>query len=302
MHRARGPRRGSPRRGPQCKLPWKPIVTGTIDMHAVLQHARGAHKRAVLEATALLAGTHAAWQPLLQSHGGGTVRSTLTAEQLAGALSMGLIRPTAGRPRITAALFAIPKSDGTTARPIDDARRQNELIDWSAVRTSLRLIAIVGHVRVGLAVRVATPELIGVDARSYFPSFRWADRLARCHGLVVDGTRYVHRVPAQGCALMPLVAQVTSAALADGPCVDAPAVAWERSRLSICYDNWLKSAERGRGAARLAHLTQRLRACGVVGTVTDPTTQRTSCGLEFDVASSLAFEANMGNAAPSRRM
>lgn len=107
-------------------------------MHAVLQHARGAHKRVVLEATAPLAGTHAAWQPILQSHGGGTVRSTLTAEQLAGALSMGLIRPTAGRPRITAALFAIPKSDGTTARPIYDARRQNALIDWSAVRTSLR--------------------------------------------------------------------------------------------------------------------------------------------------------------------
>ena len=267
-----------------CALPLKSLVTGTIDLGAVARLAAPRHRPGVSEAAAILAGVHPAWAALFGKRTRRRIPSGMTADQLESAITMGLIREVATPPTAYARLYAVPKSDGRTSRPIYDARFQNGWVNWSVVGTKLRLLRPLSHVRVGLAVGCRDPLLVEVDAKSYFPSFRWDDRLARHHGVYAGGRHFVHRVPAQGCSLMPLVAQTVSAALADGPTLSAPDVAWVRSGTSIVYDNWLLSGERQSVRRRFERLCARLAAVGVViGDIKGPATSLESCGFRFDV-------------------
>lgn len=268
-----------------CTLPLKQLHTNAISMARVAAITTPRHMAAVEEATRILDGTHPAWKQLWGYRAMCGVKATkLTPAQLEAAERMGLLRRLRGRPPVCSPMFAIAKSDGRTARPIYDARVQNDRIDWTAVRSQLRLCRPLAHVRVGLAVGLRDPWLAEVDAQSYFPSFKWSRRLAKHHGVATPDGFFAHAVPAQGCALMPLVAQIVSAAVADGPVVQAPDLAWVRSRTSIVYDNWLLSAPRHSIGARVAKLTARMRHIGAsVGQVKGPAQTLESCGYRFDV-------------------
>lgn len=277
-----------PRHREQCAMPFKMLNTASIDMAAVLEMAPARHKSAVLEAAAILGGSHAAWAPLLAAAPTDGPPSRLTRGQLSQLVRWGVLRPTCRGHGLVSRAFAVPKSDGVTARPILDARAQNDLIDWSSVRTSLRLLPILAHVRVGLAVGRKDPLLAEVDAKSYFPSFRWSRGLRRAHVVRVGDQCYTHEVPAQGSALMPLVAQVASASLAKAPPLHAHPDEWVRQGVSIVYDNWLLSGERDCLPGRLSRLTGRLERAGVVvGSVQQPARTVESCGFQFEVGPSL---------------
>jgi hypothetical protein len=269
----------------RCTLPLKALNVGTIRMRAVLALADRRHVPHVREAIAILNGTHPAWRALWGTRGDSRARSALTPEQVADLLRWGAIRRATQRGNYCQRVFVTPKSDGRSGRPIYDARAQNAHINWATLRTGFRLLQPLAHVRVGLAVGATRPALFEADATSYFPSFRWCRRLQRHHGFEVRGVPYEQVAPAQGSALMPLVAQVTSAAIARAPPPQAPDAAWVAAGLSIVYDNFLLSGDVEDVAARAADLAARARHAGVVlGTDTGVTTRLVSCGLEFDVA------------------
>ena len=269
----------------RCKLPLKALNVGTIRMCAVLALADRRHVPHVEEAIAILDGTHPAWRPLWGQRSTRCARSVLTPGQVADLLRWGAIRQATHRGNFCQRVFVTPKSDGLTGRPIYDAREQNAHIDWASLRTGFRLLQPLAHILVGLAVGATRPALYEADATSYFPSFRWCRRLQRHHGFEVRGVPYEQVAPAQGSALMPLVAQLTSAAISRAPPPQAPDAAWVAAGLSIVYDNFLLSGEVDDVTTRAAELTARAQQAGIVlGGATGVTTRLVSCGLEFDVA------------------
>lgn len=182
--------------------------------------------------------------------------------------------------------FLTPKSNGVQSRALYDGRKQNALINYCALqrhgRFSLR--RPYHQILIGTAAFLSEPRLAEVDFTSYFFEFAWAPALGRAHAFRVGGRRYAHAVGVQGSALMPLVAQGTSAVIAEAPHLDADP--WEHvaATVNITYDNILIAAEKDAIDARWARLLARARTAGVViGDTQPPTTRLLSCGIEFDV-------------------
>lgn len=203
-------------------------------------------------------------------------------------LQWGVIQPLPrGSRGVLGGVFLTEKADGTTSRCIFDARRQNALVNHCALEGHgrFRLLRPYAHILIGLGTGLRIPRLAEIDYTSYFFEFSWAPMLARAHAFRHGGKRYGFKVGVQGGTLMPLVAQVASAIIAEAPAVDAPASEYIDALVSITYDNILIAAESTDVEARWERLLDRSRRAGaVVGTTKPPTCRLVSCGIEFDVS------------------
>ncbi len=205
--------------------------------------------------------------------------STLLPSQLRDLLKWGVIEKTAN-PGMTGRLFLTPKSNGTQARALFDARPQNALLDWCALSSHgrFRLLRPFHQILVGLAVRAKRPVLAELDFTSFFFQFSWSPALATAHAFRFRNQAYACRAPVQGSAVMPLVAQTASAILAEAPSVRAGPWDWVRCSISIIYDNILLSGEEEDVTGRWARLKARCAAARVVmGDAQPPCSQLTSC-------------------------
>lgn len=194
------------------------------------------------QAARLLSGDHPAWGELEHAPRADPGASSLTDGQASALVRWGCIRPAHRTERIVLGrMFATPKSDGQHSRPIYDARAQNSAIVWTDLEyPTMTLLDPLSHVRVGLGLGLdPSYELFEADLVSCFPSLTWGTRLARAHGLRIGARRYVHAVPCQGSALLPIIAQSVACALAQSPPPNAPRKAFVRTHVSILYDNFL---------------------------------------------------------------
>ena len=220
-----------------------------------------------------------------QTHPPSNSNSQILDFQLQELLSWGVIKPTQTA-RMIDKVFLVPKRDGRLARALYDARPQNALINWCSVSEHGRfnLLRPLHHVTVGLALRSARPYLAEIDLRSFFFQFSWSRQLADAHSFRALGQDYAFVVPVQGSALLPLVAQATTAVLAEAPPIRAHPWKWVRAGLAIVYDNILLAGEEDDVRKRWARIHERCSAVGVVIGDTQPPSRRVhSCGFEFDV-------------------
>ena len=190
-------------------------------------------------------------------------------------------------------IFLTPKSKGKQSRALYDARSQNSEIEWCALveHGKFHLMRPFHHILVGLAFATKRSYLAEIDFVSYFFQFRWCRALGRAHGFEVPPSKeeeehkYAFRVPVQGSAVMPLVAQATTAALTEAPSIRAHPNEWVDAGISIVYDNILIAGSEEDGRRRWESIRARCEQVGVViGDTQAPTTRLTSCGVEFQVS------------------
>ena len=162
------------------------------------------------------------------------------------------------------------------------------MVDWCRLSNHGRfhLLRPFHHIAVGLAsTATLAPMVAEVDFTSFFFQFQWSESLARAHTFRAHGKSFAFVAPVQGSAVMPLVAQVTTATLARAPLVSAGPWEWVDRGVSIIYDNILLSGEAAEVRARWADLETRCEQIGAVrGDTQPPGYTLTSCGFEFDVS------------------
>ena len=138
--------------------------------------------------------------------------------------------------------------------------------------------------------RRAAPSATRLSEKGSAPSqmngdFTWSTELAHAHTFYTHGRTYACRAPVQGSALMPLVAQTTSAVLAEAPSTRAGPWEWVSSGTSIIYDNILIAGNEDDVKERWSRLLARCaEAKVVIGDTQPPCHTLVSCGLEYDVA------------------
>ena len=275
-----------------CSLPLARLVVGTIDMERVEAVSEKRHWPYVQAVRRFLDGSSGVWKELKihPRHDAGS--SALTMEHVADLLESGLVRPLRrDEVPVMSKAFLTEKKNGRESRPLFDARRPvnislNKLAEaclapWGP---KFRLLDPFSHVSVGVGRSVVGAlALSAFDATSYFPQFPWATGLARLTAFRVGSKPYGHMAPPQGVSLVPWVAQVTSAALADAPVVTAPRSAWVQAGVSIIYDNWLMSASPDRLQERREQFLAKCKTVGVViGEDSGVCTRVDSCGYTFD--------------------
>lgn len=284
-------RRPPVRRHAPCRLPLKPLVTGTIDLPVVIASSARRHHENLRVVAQVLGGSHEMWRRFDGARQQGRpVRSSLTTQQVSDMVRYGLAVPLSrrGGRRFFARAFTTPKSDGVTARPLYDARWQNALTVDAIPQAGFRLLDPFSHVSVGVhrrfrcAVRTCRPRIYTADATSYFPQFNWHRDLASRFAFRVTGGVFGHRVPVQGAWFMPWIAQSVSLAVADGPVPSAPRRAFRASRISVVYDNWLMSGCDCDLPGRVRAFRARCAAVGIrLGEDCGPAESGVACGFQF---------------------
>ena len=304
----------SPQRSVSCRLPLKKVVAGTIEL-GVLRDLAPRFQPLLDIAQNILDGRHPCWTttdkcnavyepppPRLRvtprDHCRPEVSQTwpttppsspINEQHLQDLLRWNVIRPLRRRePAMLSVCFLTPKSCGTRSRALYDARPQNSLINFCSLpkHARFRLAPPLHQVLVGTGHGLVG-DVVGVevDFTSYFFQFKWCESLGAYHGFRLRGRRYGFRVPVQGSALMPFIAQTATLALAEGPSpMDDPRAYVER-RLVVTYDNVLIVDNVENTLRRLAVLRERCEKVGVViGEVKGPSRMLTSCGFLYDIA------------------
>ena len=275
-----------------CLLPLKPLICGTIDMAKVLSSSATRHTPYLKTAMAFLDGTSDVWRELFAMPRVEARPSNILPSHVDDLNKYGLVRPLArSEVPLLSRLFLTPKKDGRTSRPLFDARHPvnvalRAVMDerMAPYGPKFRLLDPFHHVAVGVGKDYdGDYHLYAADATSYFPQFPWSPTLARLTAFRTPGGVYGHMSPPQGVNLVPYVAQVTSAALADAPVVTAPRRAWVDSRTSIIYDNWLMGGDPTSLAIRVESFRGRCRDVGVVLGEDSGVVRTVDCaGFQFD--------------------
>lgn len=214
--------------------------------------------------------------------------SPILANHVHDLLNWGVIEETK-HPGMLGTLFLLPKSDGEHSRALFDARPHNAKVDHCSLSQHGKFMILRPYhqIIIGLALgtRTTNPRIAEMDFRSYFFQFRWSAQLADAHCLRVRKKFYRCSVPVQGSTLMPLVAQTTTAAIAEAPSVRAPPWQWVLSGINVVYDNILISGELQDVERRWHRLLTRCAEVGIViGDTQPPGQQLIHCGIQYDIS------------------
>lgn len=281
-----------------CDLPLKEIYANAVDIDDITRsfHGRRGHWLELRRARAVLRGTHPVWKDVKRLVGktvapAASHVSHVGEANLARLLEWGVLLPL---PRDQVGkvpplrLFLVPKSDGTTSRPILDARPINDrLVDRHRTKLVPSLLRLLDMIRVGVGTAHPYTKsfcLAELDAQSFFPSLKWGVALQRLHTVRIGDRTYMHVAPAQGSAVLPYVAQTIMSALAGAPEPGSPHFKWVDQGIAITYDNVLLSGPREDLLARHSQVRSSLERHRVkIGSDTGLQCTLTSCGVCFYV-------------------